>query len=77
MEPNERVRVKPVPTDSVPAVDHNHADICMIDQGVRERHPHRTSTDHDVVGFQLNHRHRLILSARQKQVNGGPRSEQE
>ena len=58
MEPNERVRVKPVPTDSVPAVDHDHADICMIDQGVRERHPHRTSTDHDVVGFQLNHRHR-------------------
>ena len=72
MEPDERVRVKPVPTDSVPAVDHDHADVRMIDQRVRECHPRRTSTDHEVVGFQLNHRHRLIFSAGQKQVNSGP-----
>ena len=72
MEPNEGVRVKPVPTGSVPAVHHDHADIGTIDQGVGERHSHRTGTDHDVVGIQLNHRHRLILSAGHKQVNGGP-----
>ena len=51
MEPDERVRVKPVSTDAVPAVDHDHADVRMVDQGVRERHPHRTGTDHEVVGF--------------------------
>jgi hypothetical protein len=42
----------------------------MIDQSVRKRHPHRTSTDHEVIGFQLSHHHGLILSARQERVNG-------
>ena len=77
MEPDEGIRVEPVSTGTVPTVDHDHADVRMIDQCVRERHPRRTRTDHEVVGFQLNHRHRFILSAQQKQVNGGPRSEQE
>jgi hypothetical protein len=46
----------------------------MIDQGVRERHPRRTGTDDEVIGFQLSHHHGLILSARQERVNGCPAS---
>ena len=57
VQPDERVRVEPVPTDSVPAVDHDHADVRMVDQSVRERHPRRTCADHEVFGFQLSHRH--------------------
>jgi hypothetical protein len=59
-----------VPTDSVPAVNHDHADVGMIDQSVRERHSHRTGADHEVIGFQLSPCHRLILSARPERVNG-------
>jgi hypothetical protein len=47
----------------------------MFDQSVRKRHPDRAGTDHEVIGFQLDNRHRLILSARWERVNGRPEPE--
>ena len=51
VESDEGVRVEPVPTDSVPAVDQDHPDVRMVDQSVRERHPRGTRADDEVVSL--------------------------
>ena len=52
MQLDERVRLQPVATDAVPAVDQGHAHIgSVVDQRVRERHPHGAGAHHEVVGL--------------------------
>ena len=59
MQPDERVRREPVPAGAVPPVDQRDADVGVVDQRVRERHPGRARADHEVVGFdQAGHRTR-------------------
>ena len=49
---HERVRLQPVAADAVPPVDERHPGRRgVLDQRVRERHPHRAGPDHEVVGF--------------------------
>ena len=68
MQADEGVRVQPVPSHAVPPIDHDHADVRMIDQGVGERHPGRARADHQVVGFQpLGHA--LIVTTPPRTVN--------
>jgi hypothetical protein len=62
VQANEGVGVQPMSADTVPPVDHHHADVRMVDQRVRERHPRGAGADHQVVGLQeLHHRHMLTL----------------
>ena len=63
METDEGVRVQTMPTGTVPAVDHDHPDVRVVDQCVRERHPGRPSADYEVVGLQPLH-HVLMLPRR-------------
>ncbi len=72
MKSDERIGVQPMPADAVPAVDQDHADVRMTDQGVGERHPHRTRADHHVIGFQHRLRHRPMLTARRSPNAGQP-----
>ena len=49
---DERVRLEPVAADAVPAVDQRHPYVGrVVDQRVRERHPHGAGPDHEVVGL--------------------------
>ena len=73
MQPDERVGVQPVPTGAVPAVDHHHADVGVVDQGVHERHPRRACTDDQVIGLQ-DRSHGLMLRPTGQPVNAGPRT---
>ena len=57
MEPDEGIRVKPVPADSEPPIDHDHVDVGMIDQRIHERHTHGTGADHQIISIQPGHRH--------------------
>jgi hypothetical protein len=52
VQADKRARVQPMSTDTVPTVDHDHADVRMVDQRVRERHPLRARADHQIVGLQ-------------------------
>jgi hypothetical protein len=54
MEPDEGVRVQPVPAHAVPAIDQDNVDVCIVDKSVREGQPNRTRADHQVV--RLEHR---------------------
>ena len=69
MKSNKRVCVKPMPSGAVPTVDEDHADVRVVDEGIGERHPHRTRADHHVVGFKHLQRHRPMLTARRTLVN--------
>src|SRR3954454_8826475 len=51
VQPDERVGAEPVPADVVTAVDEGDADVGMGDEGVGERHPHRSGPYHHVVGL--------------------------
>jgi hypothetical protein len=51
MEPDERVRVVPVPTRARAPVDDDDARVRLGDEDVDERDPHRAGPDHDVVGL--------------------------
>jgi hypothetical protein len=55
-------------TGTVPTVDHDHADVRMVDQCVRERHPHRPCADYQIVGLQRFH-HGLMLTPPKEPVN--------
>ena len=55
-------------TDPVPTVDHDHVDIGMVDQRVRERHPRRPCTDDQIVGFE-DRDHGLMLRPPDERVN--------
>jgi hypothetical protein len=67
MEPDERIRVQPMPTCTVPTVDHDDADVGVVDQRIRERHPHRAGADDHIVSFQ--HRHGFMLTGPHDRVN--------
>jgi hypothetical protein len=70
VQPDEGVGVQPVPTDTVPSVDHDDLDVRVVDQGVRERHPRGSCADDDVVGLQ-DRSHGLMLGPRYAPVNVG------
>ena len=55
-------------TDTMPTVHHDDADVRMVDQRVRERHPRRARADDQIVGFQDRH-HGLMLTPPQEHVN--------
>ena len=71
MEPNERVRVEPVPADAVAAVDEGHGGVGVPDERVGERHPRRAGPDHHVVGLQ-HLGHPVMLTLRAGAVNRCP-----
>ena len=61
MEADKGVRVQPMAADAVPTVHHDHADVRVVEQRVRERHPRRARADHQIVGLQhLDHGLMLI-----------------
>ena len=57
-----------MPTGAVPPIHHDHADVRVIDQCIRERHPGRARADNQVVGCQLLD-HVLIVTTPQPPVN--------
>jgi hypothetical protein len=52
MELDEWIRVQPMPTGRVAAVDERDMDIRVVDERIREGHAHRPGTDDEVVGLQ-------------------------
>jgi hypothetical protein len=54
VQPNERLRVMPVPAGRVPPIDHHHAGVGVRDQRVHERHPDRAGAHDEIVRFQPN-----------------------
>jgi hypothetical protein len=56
-------------TNAVPTVHHDHADVRMVEQRVRERHSRRARADHQVVGLPCPH-HGFMLAPPEERVNG-------
>ena len=52
MQPHERVRIEPVATRPVPAIDQGDLDVGMAGHGVGESHARRPSPDHQVVSLE-------------------------
>ena len=70
MEPDEGVRVQPVPAYAVPAIDQDNLDVCLVDKSVRKGQPNRTRVDHQVVRLEHRKGHGLHADPQHEQVNG-------
>ena len=69
VQPDEGVRVAPVPADAVAPVDQGHPGVGVVDQGVDEAHPHRPCTDHEIVDVhQAGHRTTQTRPGRSRQT---------
>ena len=72
VELDERVRVEPVPTGSMTALDDHHVGVAVFEQGVDERHPHRAGTDDEMVGLDRRITDHSCTVARPSGIAGDP-----
>ena len=70
MQPNEGIRLEPVPSRTVPAVDEGHPRVAVGDQRVGESHPRRAGAKHQVVHVE-GPRHHVTIA---RTAAGGPPS---
>ena len=51
VQADEGVRVQPVTSNAMAAVEHDHADVRVVNQRINESHPRRASADDEIVRF--------------------------